>query len=672
MAITGLRGGVGASLACQVLLQGAKKVTLHHPDENEAVTEETVEACGGLLRESDVGDGLPVALGRRLRAWVLAEGARAGGGAEGGRVEVLGPDPVEGSDSFAAADAVITCDGSGPLSVIAGLGEAARRRRQQPGGRRQIFILAQARGLVGTVFVDSGDPAVAQTLYQSLRPAQQRRQQNTQQKTGERRRDGLVTVTPGSLSHVERRRQEVLHAEFLRSHPETRPLIPPKKNKTTTDDDHEEEEEKQEFAELARAAADAEGTSPAPLAMLVSAFAVTRLARVLPPPGSPAAEVASSGSGGSDNGVSAGGEKWEESPPPAQWFHLDAALTLRRPPGEIAAAAAMVALEEESSSLPGRNISAGDHPDDAGGGYEAIPDGSPVRGNEAGASEASTAARIGGSEGGVDDVDDVDDFFLRGAHRDGEAPATGDNNGTGKTGGRVAGSRDAVQTPLIGADVQRRLGGLQVLVLGGASLAGGAAIAALAGAGVGAGRGGCLAVVDPRRGGDVDVRDQDLASMHPLMCAANPGDFDCVSAGAVCAAAAAECYPGGGNIRALNLPPPSPSGDAAAALSELLPSFDVVVEAGDHDDEHHDGGGDDGECSFSSGGGLEAACRTSSIFFVRASSMTTTRVAGTEDVVDNMAAGSFVAGALVALHVMAWASTLEREQRKGLPRMERM
>jgi hypothetical protein len=61
------------------------------------------------------------ALGRRLRAWVLAEGAGFGGGTgEAGRVEVLSHDPVEGSKAVAAADAVVTCDGAGPLSVIAG------------------------------------------------------------------------------------------------------------------------------------------------------------------------------------------------------------------------------------------------------------------------------------------------------------------------------------------------------------------------------------------------------------------------------------------------------------------------------------------------------------------------------------------------------------------------
>ena len=237
VAITGLRGGVGALLAKQVLLLGAAKVILHHPgSDKETVTEETVEACGGVLRERDLGDELPAALGRRLRQV-----------AERRRIEVLGPDaPVEGNDSFAAADVVFCCDGAGPLSVVAGLGEAARRR---PRGR-QTFILAQARGLVGTVFVDSGDPTVAQTLYQSLRP--------TQNKNEIPRRS--------TDSDVERRRQEVLHAEFLRSHPETRPLLPPKKTtKTSTgdeagilrsaekeeeeDDDDEDEDEEEEEEE---------------------------------------------------------------------------------------------------------------------------------------------------------------------------------------------------------------------------------------------------------------------------------------------------------------------------------------------------------------------------------------------------------------------------------------
>ena len=180
---------------------------------------------------------------------------------------------------------------------------------------------------------------------------------------------------------------------------------------------------------------------------------------------------------------------------------------------------------------------------------------------------------------------------------------------------------------------------------------------ALAGAGVGAGRGGCLAVLEARRrgsggGGGGDTRENlaEAAATHPLMCAANPGDLECLSPAAVCAAAAAECFPEG-NIRALNLPAPPQAAEresaAAAAVAELFASFDVVV----------DGGGDEEDDRIGAAGAVdvETACRAARTTLIRPRS--TTRVAA-GDVVG--AGGAGVAGAVAALEVIRIAMVRER------------
>ena len=125
--VTGLLGGVGAQLAKQLLLLGAA-VAVHHPEEEDVVTADTLDASGGLLRPADLGDGLAAAVGRRLRAWVGAEGAAYGGGVgSAGRVEVLAAEALEGmtgergADCTMHRDAVVACDGAGPLSVGPGM-----------------------------------------------------------------------------------------------------------------------------------------------------------------------------------------------------------------------------------------------------------------------------------------------------------------------------------------------------------------------------------------------------------------------------------------------------------------------------------------------------------------------------------------------------------------------
>ena len=137
--VTGLRGGVGAALARDLLLLGAPRVWLHHPSATDAVRATDVDASAGILRADDVDAPLVGAVARRLRAY--------------GDVDVLGPEPLDaGATALADAAAVCACDGAGPLATSAGVGEAARRANR-------AFVLAQALDLVGAVFVDAGrDP----------------------------------------------------------------------------------------------------------------------------------------------------------------------------------------------------------------------------------------------------------------------------------------------------------------------------------------------------------------------------------------------------------------------------------------------------------------------------------------------------------------------------------
>lgn len=149
--VTGLKGGVGALLARDALLRGAKKVWLHHPSsEKTEIDADDLEVSCGILRDTDVGEGdVASAFARRLRAY--------------GIVEALGHGALD-VDAIPPRAVVFACDaGDGQLlSTVAGLGEEARKS-----GKR--FVFARARGLVGTVFVDSGTTG-SETLYRALRP----------------------------------------------------------------------------------------------------------------------------------------------------------------------------------------------------------------------------------------------------------------------------------------------------------------------------------------------------------------------------------------------------------------------------------------------------------------------------------------------------------------------
>ena len=79
--VTGLKGGVGALLARDALLRGAKKVWLHHPSsEKTEIDADDLEVSCGILRDTDVGEGdVASAFARRLRAYWIVEALGHGG-----------------------------------------------------------------------------------------------------------------------------------------------------------------------------------------------------------------------------------------------------------------------------------------------------------------------------------------------------------------------------------------------------------------------------------------------------------------------------------------------------------------------------------------------------------------------------------------------------------------
>ena len=125
--VTGLKGGVGALLARDALLRGAKKVWLHHPSSKKTeMNAGDLEVSCGILRASDVGESdVASAFARRLRAY--------------GIVEALGHGALD-VDAIPPRAVVFACDaGDGRLlSTVAGLGEEARKS-----GKR--FVFARAR-----------------------------------------------------------------------------------------------------------------------------------------------------------------------------------------------------------------------------------------------------------------------------------------------------------------------------------------------------------------------------------------------------------------------------------------------------------------------------------------------------------------------------------------------
>lgn len=438
--VTGLSGGVGPALARDLLLLGAAKVALHHPSLADVVTPEDVECAGGLLQANDVGDPIAAAVGRRLRAY--------------GDVEVLGHEALEGdARDLAGATVVCACDGAGPLSALCSIGEGARRASR-------AFVLAQARGLVGTVFVDPGEEP-HDTLYRALRPREDARPPSS--------------APPTSARHRQ------LHAAFLRAHPETRWLLAPKdddKARNARDDHHHD----------ALDGADADGLAPAPFAARVAEVAAAELARALRPDASSAS---------------------------SRWIHVDA-LHLRASDQDAAVAAVAAA----AAAL---RVTAGDS------GYEPIP---------TGASEEADATDAG----------------------DESEPE-----------GRDAKATSPTLTSLVGAATRERLAGFRALVFGAETPGGGAAIAALVGAGVG--------VVDVAEGRSISSEtstteaDAATTAAHPLLRAVNHGDAERASIAASCAAVAERLALAAGTSRVAAVAVPDDEAERAAFVA----SYDVAV-----------------------------------------------------------------------------------------------
>ena len=270
--VTGLRGGVGAALARDLLLLGAPRVWLHHPSATDAVRATDVDASAGILRADDVDAPLVGAVARRLRAY--------------GDVDVLGPEPLDaGATALADAAAVCACDGAGPLATSAGVGEAARRANR-------AFVLAQARDLVGAVFVDAGrDPW--NTLYRALRP---------------RTAAGNPANPPG-VDPAE----AASHAAFLARHPETRWLLAPKVKNTSDGNGNA-------VANAARPSAEP-GPAPAAFASRVAEVAANALAAAMRAATRAGEAELSQSDGGAGSGS---GSSASPLSPPRQWFHVDA------------------------------------------------------------------------------------------------------------------------------------------------------------------------------------------------------------------------------------------------------------------------------------------------------------------------------------------------------------
>ena len=67
--VTGLKGGVGALLARDALLRGAKKVWLHHPSSKKTeIDAGDLEVSCGILRASDVGESDVASAFARIKA----------------------------------------------------------------------------------------------------------------------------------------------------------------------------------------------------------------------------------------------------------------------------------------------------------------------------------------------------------------------------------------------------------------------------------------------------------------------------------------------------------------------------------------------------------------------------------------------------------------------------
>lgn len=225
--LSGTRGGVAATIAATIaggmtIASGASRVEIRVHDPRDAnarrLTKEDVEASGGVLALDDIGKDGPEAIAdavnRDANAWGLSARLRAAACSFNGKT--LDVERV----AACRATSVAHCDGGGTLSQACATSEACAKLQGASGdggGRAKTeprFVLALANAVTGCVFVDDGGRAESKTLYAALRPS-------STAKLAEE-------LTSADADAMTRRRDELqaaLHWEFLRAHPETRPLL---------------------------------------------------------------------------------------------------------------------------------------------------------------------------------------------------------------------------------------------------------------------------------------------------------------------------------------------------------------------------------------------------------------------------------------------------------------
>jgi len=208
--LSGASGGVAHALAA-ILARAPRRPTLvvHDARRHRRVSLEDYEAAGGALTLDDVGrdavDACVDSINRACGRAVARASTRAG--------EALDAETIRAS----GARAVALC-GAGTLSEACAMAEACKSARDDDDGRGNgapMFAHARARATTGCVFVDAGG-AGSKTLYEALRPSATARLAET-----------LSASSAGADAEAKARDelQAGLHWEFLRAHPETRPLL---------------------------------------------------------------------------------------------------------------------------------------------------------------------------------------------------------------------------------------------------------------------------------------------------------------------------------------------------------------------------------------------------------------------------------------------------------------
>jgi hypothetical protein len=203
--LTGARGGVAACIAAAIAKDPSyarsSAIILHDPREGRerALVSADIEASGGVLARADVGEDAPSACARAIRSGSTALDVCVSPHCG----QVLDAAMIVSS----GADVVVHCDGGGALSQACASAEACARIRGS--NATPMFALAVANAITGTVFIDTGI-AQSKTLYEALRPSSTAMLAEELTSSNDTARDEI---------------QAALHWEFLRAHPETRPLL---------------------------------------------------------------------------------------------------------------------------------------------------------------------------------------------------------------------------------------------------------------------------------------------------------------------------------------------------------------------------------------------------------------------------------------------------------------